>query len=69
MQNKKQLIELMNHYADKRDLKNGRKIAQKLLRLTCERLQELSHIDIDASNYRDVMDEIDRIGNSTKVSI
>jgi hypothetical protein len=61
MQSKSQLIELMGYYCDKGDYKNGRKIAQKLIQADSDRLKQLATIDIDNSNYRAVMDEINEI--------
>jgi len=64
-QSTEQLIKLMCYYADKGDYKNGKKIALKLIQADSVRLKELATIDIDASNYRAVMDEINEIGKIT----
>ena len=61
MQSKEQLIKLMGYYCDKGDFTNGKKIAQKLIQADSVRLKELSIVDIDSSNYRAVMSELNEI--------
>ena len=66
-QSAKQLIELMAYYTDKGDLTQARKIMRKLWSIDSARLKELATIDIDATNYRAVMGEIDQIGKITEL--
>ncbi len=64
-QSAEQLIKLMGYYTDKGDLAQARKINRKIMAIDDARLKELSTIDIDSSNYRAVMDEINEIGMIT----
>ncbi len=50
------------------DVKGARTIAKKLLQVDRERLAQLSHIDIDNTNFDVVMAELKQIEYLTKVS-
>jgi hypothetical protein len=57
------LVELMNLYVKLGDIKNGKKIAHKLIDIDKKKLMELSKCDINQNNYDDIMSDLRTINN------
>ena len=62
-----QLTEMMLRFSDRGDIKNARKIAQKIIANDKKRLLEISKLEINSNNYKSIMSELGEIDYSTRI--